>query len=119
MTLHATDHLARTVEFQAARIHLTGDYAGMIEVPIFVGSTGAFCCDIDELTLRVEGEANRLRPAGQEYFAGQLKLTYFSHAIRASGKLPAAVQIQWGESAEEDSFGMQLLFQEASHVSWR
>ncbi len=39
-------------------IHLTGDYAGMIEVPI-VGSTGAFCCDIDELTLRVEGEANR------------------------------------------------------------
>lgn len=113
MAIDSSDHLARTIEFQTASIHLAGEFAGAIEVPIFVGQPNLLHGELDDLTLQVEGEQQLLRPARREFFAGQLRLTYFSKFIRDTGRLPSALQLHWGDTAPENSCGMELMFRKA------
>jgi hypothetical protein len=110
MVIDSSDHLARTIEFQTALVHISGEFAGVIEVPIFVGQSSMLHSDLEELTLQLEGEPHLLRPVRREYFAGQLRLMYFSKHLHETRRMPSALQLHWGESAHEDSCGMELLF---------
>ena len=113
MAIDSSDHLARTIEFQTALVHVRGDLAGAIEVPIFVGQSSMLHSDLEELALEVPGEAQPLRPVRREYFAGQLRLMYFSKHIQDTRRMPSTLQLHWGESVHEDSCGMELLFKSA------
>ncbi len=112
MAIDNSDHLARTIEFQRASIHLAGDLAGAIEVPIFVGASSVRHMDLEELALQVDGEPRLLKPLRREYFAGQLRLLYFSKHVRDTSRLPGSLQLHWGE-APQDSAGMELPFRAA------
>jgi hypothetical protein len=114
MPTKPTDSLARTVEFKTATVHLLGDYAGAIEVPVFVGLGNPLHAELDDLCLSVEGEERPLRPVRREYFAGQLRLMFFSNHIRLTRELPTSIQICWEHTLGEDSPGMELVFQAAS-----
>ena len=113
-TSHQTDDLARTIEFKKALVHLRGKSAGVIEVPIFIGYPSDLHCDLDELSLHVEGEQRLLRPIAREHSDGQLRLMYLSNHVRKTGQLPLALQLHWGDSLDDETGGMELLFRETT-----
>ena len=113
MAIDSSDHMARTIEFQTAVVHLTGELAGAIEVPIFVGQRNLLHSELEDLALQVDGESRLLRPVRREYFAGLLRLLYFSQHLRETRQLPGSLQLHWGESHSQDTCGMELMFKEA------
>jgi hypothetical protein len=114
MAIDSFDRLARTVEIQAARVHLKGPYAGAIEVPIFVGDANHFGMDLEDFFLEIEGEPECLKPTRREYFNGQLRFLFISERIRDTHRLPSEMQLHWGDMPREGSGGMTLEFHDAT-----
>jgi len=113
MAIDSFDRLARTVEIQAARVHLRGPYAGAIEVPIYVGDNKHCGFELEDFFLEIDGEAECLRPARRELFNGQLRFLFISEHIRETKRLPKEMQLHWGEMPCERSGGMTLEFHES------
>lgn len=113
MAIDSFDRLARTVEIQAARVHLKGPYAGAIEVPIYIGDARHYGMELEDFFLEIDGEPQCLKPARREFFNGQLRFLFISERIRETKRLPKEMQLHWGEMPREGSCGMTLEFHES------
>lgn len=114
MSLDLPDQLARTIEIQTATVHLSGEFGGAVEVPIYLGRRDEKCSELEELLLHVEGEEELLHPIRREFFCGRLRLMYFSESIQKTRRLPSGLQLCWSPSEDhQGANGMELSFRAA------